>query len=118
MIQFETMRFTFALTRDELVSHFRDRAMYHLKRAAEKDAALPKLKEALDAVMGDKLSRASLVSNKSRYGSDIESEVQQLEQDIKNHRKSAAKFNWLADHASPDTSQVVSIDELNRFEFF
>jgi hypothetical protein len=61
----------------------------------------------------------SIISNKASYGGDLKSQIRELERDVLHHKKSADKFLWLADHVPTHLDfQSVSVDELNRFEFF
>ncbi len=87
------------MTSIELCDHLKGRAAYHRRRRDEKQAELPKLKEAVTAIKAQ--PPAVAVSNFSKGGSyrfDGDDAVEQLEADIKQHNDKSVAFDFLAEH--------------------
>ncbi len=100
---------------EELADHLRERADYHRKRAADKTAKLPKLKEAMEELKaannttGQSAGQMSKFSN-AIYSSDPDSVVEKLEQDIKYHKNTALVFDYFASHLFPDVYNLAEAD--------
>ncbi len=93
------MRFRFPA--DELAEHLKARAEYHRKRAVEKDTQhLPNARRLAEAMKADrpKVPSISNMSKSGGYNNDPDTQVEQLEADIRDHLAKALSFEWLAAH--------------------
>ena len=103
----------FRITHEELKAHFEARAKYHRQRAEQKTSVLPDAKRTAEVLNKNR----SINNPKHAYSCEPEDTVKELEQDIRTHRTSALKFQWMAEHIAHD-DQITTVDELNRYEFF
>ncbi len=104
------------VTSKELVDHCMKRAAYHTKRAGEKEAELPKLREALDCVKGQgRLPDSVSHMNKGGYRLDPDDPVQRLEGDITDHRNKSMVFTFFASHLF-DEDYTLEENDLRRLE--
>ncbi len=99
---------------EELADHLRERAEHHRKRAAEKTAKLPKLREAMDELKAANNAAGQSLGQMSKsnaiYASDPDSVVEKLEQDIKYHKNTALVFDYFASHLFPDVYNLAEAD--------
>lgn len=124
----------FCVPAGRLKQHCLDRAAYHTRRAEDKGAEVPALQETIKSLEGsiDKIKGYAReagqqvlgVSNKtsSNYGFDgrrevdsLESQVEALRNDIKDHRNKAAAFGFLAESFF-DTTYALEWADLQRLE--
>ena len=85
----------------EIGQHCAERSKYHTERADHKEAELPKLQAALDALKGSSNAavQATISSmNKGGYNLNTENPIEQLENDIRIHRNKALTFKYLGEH--------------------
>lgn len=95
----------------ELATHLRNRAAYHRERADTKDAAMPKLIEAKEA-LGKLQANPSGVAEMNKFSN---SSYKSLSADIRNHRNKALSMEYLADHLFDDDYTLTEAD-LARLE--
>lgn len=89
------------LKSSELAEHMRERANYHEERAKVKEEELPAIQESFEKFKA--LRPATKVShmNKSglsNYDFNPEENIENLENDIRNHRNKALAYRYMADH--------------------
>lgn len=99
----------------ELATHLRDRAKYHRERADTKDAAMPKLIEAKEALgklqtNPDSLAVMSKFSNSASYNMNPDDAIRDLESDIRTHRNKALSMEYLADHLFDEDYTLTEAD--------
>ncbi len=89
--------FKLRISSHELAEHCTNRAKYHRRRASEKEAELPKLREAITAIKSH--APAVGISNMTK-GSSYRSDdpVGDLEHDINEHKNKAIVFDFFASH--------------------
>lgn len=107
----------FHYTTDELGLHMRARAVHHEGRASTKESAIPDLKKAVDTVRAaaeaTNVAQMSKVSNSYNFSKD---QVDQLEEDIRDHRNKALVFRTLADHLVANATYELDENGLRRLE--
>lgn len=100
----------------ELTKHMTDRADYHAKRAAEKETALPGIRDALEKIKANaeaqQVSQMSKMSNSYHMGEPDKD----LETDIRNHKNKALVFHTLALHLVQNETYDLSEADLIRLE--
>lgn len=115
--------FKLKVTKNELADHCRKRAEHHRKRAADKEAELPRLTEVMESLKGQGKRLATTISNFSKqsggYNLDVEHPVENLEKDIQDHRNKAIVFEWFAEHLLPfdyvlDENALIRLEILKR----
>jgi hypothetical protein len=109
--------FKLKVTSAELKIHCSERAVYHRKRADDKEAQLPELKRSIESLEKIGAATASSVSNmnKGGYAMDRQDPVEALESDIKDHRNKALVFGWFAEHLFEE-DYTLKEDDLFRLE--
>jgi len=99
---------------DELRAHCLSRAKYHTERADQKEKELPALRDALEKIKGgggkaaESLARMS--GKSGAYNLDTESPVEDLENDIRDHRNKNLVFLFYADHFIPEDYVLMEAD--------
>jgi len=108
-------------TTKQLGDHMRARAEYHEGRATTKESALPELRSAVEIVKKAGIHAAASIAamskfSNSNYHFDPGTQVEQLEEDIKDHRNKALVFRTLSDHLVADATYDLEESELRRLE--
>jgi len=93
---------------DELKQLLVDRAAYHRKRAAEKEAELPIIKASWEKLKTHQAESVAVI-NKMSY-SHSEDPTVQLESDIKEHKNKAVVFEFFANHLFHDVYSLSETD--------
>lgn len=102
----------------ELKSHCEQRAEHHAGRADTKEAELPKLREAIDAIKTHAEATTvgqmtkSVITSKAYHMDDP---VGDLEKDIADHRNKALVFTFFSTHLFDDDYTLTESD-LQRLE--
>lgn len=94
---------------DEVRSMLLERAEYHSKRAVEKSAQLPKLREACEAIQAG-ADRKFRGGNSTSYG-DLENEVDRLEREIATHNEMIRGLKFTAEHLPPATDFELRVSD-------
>jgi predicted nucleic acid-binding Zn-ribbon protein len=99
-------------TLQELLGH---RVGYHRRRADEKAKELPKLREAAEAirrtgVTPDEHTIANINKMSNQYQANLDSQIEALERDIRNHRDKAAALEFYAKHLYQDDYDLCEAD--------
>lgn len=110
--------FKLRVTSGELKTHLRERAAYHRRRADEKGAELPGLRDAMERLKKNAAGAATNLAhmNKtSNYRMDPDDPVENLETDIKDHQNKAMVFEFYAEHLfdedyTLDRNDLVSLE--------
>lgn len=105
----------FRLTSKELAEHCTGRASYHRRKADEKSAELPGLKEAMERIKASAPAKDVSHMSKGGYLLDPSSAVDNLESDIRDHRNKALVFDFFAEHFF-DEDYDLKEDDLVRLE--
>ncbi len=100
------------VTHSELVAHCKERAAYHQRRADEKDAELPGLKDSMEKIKAGGAAVSVAHMNKSNYRLDTADVIESLENDIKDHRNKSLVFAFLAEHFFPEDYTLMETDLL------
>lgn len=104
----------FRVSNTALRAHCAERAGYHARRADEKEAEIPKLRESLEVVGKQGVNVAPKYANSvSRI--DVDSAIEHVEHEIRAHRARAARFEWFASHLFAGDYSL-SVSELNELE--
>jgi len=108
-------------TTEQLYAHMKNRSDYHESRANTKETALPELRAAVDIVKAAGTTAATNIATMSKFSNsnyhfDAGDQVEQLEEDIKDHRNKALVFRTLADHLVDDATYDLDESELRRLE--
>lgn len=111
----------YQFTSDQLRAHMVDRAKYHDGRADTKETALPELRAAVEIVKKAGTQAAASIAamskfSNSNYHFDPGTQVEQLEQDIKDHRNKALVFRELSKHLFVDSTYDLDENDLRRLE--
>lgn len=111
----------YQFTTEQLRAHMVERAKHHEGRASTKETALPELRAAVDIVKkAGNTAAASIAAmskfSNSNYHFDPGKQVEQLEEDIKDHRNKALVFRTLSDHLVADATYDLEESELRRLE--
>jgi hypothetical protein len=97
---------------EELAKLLRERAGYHTKRALQKGKEIPQLQRSMKAL--DRAPKGHVVSNSTRgYGVDP---VEELESQIRSHKKKATALNFLATHLAKGETYALTEAELRQLE--
>ena len=109
--------FKLKVASSELKTHCFGRAEYHRKRATEKEAELPKVKEAMEAIRrgGGHAAAGITHMNKNSYNLDTTDVVENLENDIKDHKNKAMVFDFFGNHLFAE-DYTLKEDDLIRLE--
>lgn len=100
----------------ELAQHCAERSKYHSERADAKEAELPKLKAALEAIKGQpQLAQSVSHMNKGGYNLDTEDPIERLERDITTHRNKSLTFKYLGEHLL-DVPYILDKSDLQNLE--
>ena len=102
----------------ELKTHCELRSEYHRKRADEKEAQLPKLRESLEVLRGSGLpatSYSNMNKGSQAYHLDPDDPIKDLEKDIQDHRNKSLVFEFFAGHLFDD-DYTLKEDDLQRLE--
>ncbi len=101
----------------EIAAHCRDRAAHHRKRAEEKRAEVPGIKDALDRlkVAGAQPPANVATMSKGGYRLDSEDVVENLERDIRDHENKAMVFIYFAGRLF-DEDYTLDETDLQRLE--
>jgi hypothetical protein len=106
--------FKIRMTSAEIHDHCRERASYHRRRADEKAAEVPKIRESMERLKAQGLAPAQLTHmTKSNYRSD--DPAADLEADVREHRNKALVFDFFAGHLF-DEDYTLERDDLVRLE--
>lgn len=109
--------FKLKVTSAELKTHCETRAKHHTGRADTKEAELPKLQAAMDAIKTH--AEATNVSQMTKSGISnsyhMDDPVGDLEKDIADHRNKALVFSFFANHLFDDDYTLLESD-LQRLE--
>ncbi len=100
----------------ELKEHMLARSAYHKSRADEKETVvLPDVIKAREAL--ETIGAAKSVANMSKggYNFDPKDQIDDLKQDIENHRNRSFMYEWLANHLFDDEYDLEETD-LRRIE--
>lgn len=106
---------------EQLATHMKARADYHEGRANHKEGALPELKNAVEIVKQAGTAHATAIATMSKFSNsnyhfDPTDQVEQLENDIKDHRNKALVFRTLAGHLFPGATYDLDENDLRRLE--
>ncbi len=106
---------------DQLRTHMVERAKHHEGRASTKETALPELRAAVDIVKKAGNTAAASIAAMSKFSSsnyhfDPGDQVEQLENDIKDHRNKALVFRELSIHLFADANYDLDEADLRRLE--
>lgn len=111
--------FRLKFTSDELKTHLRDRVDHHEGRAITKESELPALRSAAEKL---KVSIEAPARASDKFGSsngsgpDVNSAIENLEDQVRDHRNKAAVFRLFADHLFAEDYDLTEND-LFRLEF-
>lgn len=111
----------YQFTTSQLSTHMVERAKHHEGRATAKEAALPELKAAVEIVKAAGTHAAASIAamskfSNSNYHFDPTDQVDQLENDIKDHRNKALVFRELSNHLFADSIYDLDEADLRRLE--
>ena len=111
----------FHFTTLQLNDHMVARAAYHESRADTKETALPELRAAVDIVKAAGTTAATNIAamskfSNSNYQFDPGDQVEQLENDIKDHRNKALVFRELSNHLFAGATYDLDEADLRRLE--
>ncbi len=101
----------------ELKKHMTERAGYHTGRADTKEKELPGIRDAMEKIGTALNPQAVSHMNKmsASYSLDPESTIENLENDIRDHRNKALAFHFLASHLFDEDYNLNEAD-LRRLE--
>ena len=123
----------FKITADRMRKHCTDRAAYHAQRAKDKQEQIPRLeesiksmREAIDTIKGNRRETAApmSMSNKTSasYGfdagsdlRDLEEQIDNLRNDIKDHANKSATFMYLSESVI-GSDYILEWADLQRLE--
>jgi hypothetical protein len=107
----------FHFTGDDIIKHMQARSKHHAKRASEKEADLPKIKEAVEALGRDAAPNQEL---SKIYSGDptqhIKRQLAEHEEKIRDHKKKAFTFDILSRHILEGETYVLTETDLARLE--
>lgn len=108
----------FHYTTEQLAAHMRGRADHHDQRAAQKETAIPDLKNAIETVKktAEASSAVMITKTSSHYNFNGENELERLETDIKDHKNKAVVFRELAEHLIVGAVYELGEADLRRLE--
>ena len=111
----------YQFTTDQIRTHMIDRAKHHESRASTKETALPELRAAVDIVKKAGTQAATNMAAMSKFSGtnyhfDPGSQVEELENDIKDHRNKALVFRELSNHLFADATYDLDENDLRRLE--
>lgn len=103
----------------ELKSHCSARSQYHKDRAGQKEAELPSLKEALARIKAGGVTitddLAKMSGKGGAYHLNTTDAVENLENDIRDHRNKSLVFGFYAEHLF-DEVYILQDSDLIRLE--
>jgi hypothetical protein len=113
----EIKGFDLHVTSEELSRLLKGRAEYHQRRAKDKEAELPNLRNLLERLKANPEDRMALTMIKSSaYNMREADPIGALEKDIRNHKTRAVKFDFYANHLAPGAVYMLSSNEAASLE--